>query len=136
MLKNTFILIVTILISISCAPQKENVDTIVHHAIIYSVDSAFTTFEAMAIKDGKILELNANDSILKKYTSKNTIDAQGKAVFPGLIDAHCHFTGYATDMWKCNLTGTASFEEVLEKITSNYNYVVVKNGLQMSRHKK
>lgn len=116
MLKNTFILIVTILISISCAPQKENVDTIVHHAIIYSVDSAFTTFEAMAIKDGKILELNANDSILKKYTSKNTIDAQGKAVFPGLIDAHCHFTGYATDMWKCNLTGTASFEEVLEKI--------------------
>ena len=44
------------------------------------------------------------------------IDAQGKAVFPGFIDAHCHFTGYATDLWKCDLVGTQSFDEVVQKI--------------------
>lgn len=116
MLKNTFILIVAILISFSCSQEKENVDLILHNALIYSVDSAFTHYEAMAIKNGKIVELNTSDVILKKYRSENITNANGKAVFPGFIDAHCHFTGYATDMWKCNLTGTKSFNEVVEKI--------------------
>ncbi|HAN66322.1 MAG TPA: amidohydrolase, partial [Chitinophagaceae bacterium] len=35
-----------------------------------------------------------------------------------MIDAHCHFTGYATDMWKCELFGTKSFEEIIEKISA------------------
>jgi len=42
------------------------------------------------------------------------LNAGGKTIFPGFIDAHCHFTGYATDMWKCNLVGTNSFDEVID----------------------
>ena len=44
------------------------------------------------------------------------IDAGWQGRFPGLIDAHCHFTGYATDMWKCELFGTKSFGEVVVKL--------------------
>lgn len=116
MLKNAFILILTIAFFFSCSQKKENADLIVHNAVIYSVDSSFTTYEAMAIKEGKILELNSTAKILHKYTAKETVDAKGKTILPGLIDAHCHFTGFATDMWKCNLTGTKSFEDVIEKI--------------------
>lgn len=115
MLKNVFILISAILIY-SCSQNKKQADIIIHHALIYSVDSAFTKYEALAIQDGKILNLGSNEDIQKKYEAKKEYDAKGKAVFPGFIDAHCHFTGYATDMWKCNLTGTGSFEDVLEKI--------------------
>lgn len=104
------------LFSLSCSEQKEKVDLILHHAVIYSVDSAFTVYEALAIKEGKIISINSNKSILDQYTAAKLIDAKGKAIFPGFIDAHCHFSGYATDMWKCNLTGTKSFEEVLEKV--------------------
>ncbi|PBQ32636.1 amidohydrolase [Sphingobacteriaceae bacterium] len=114
MLKNVFILIVAI--AFSCSEKKESADLIIYNALIYSVDSAFATFEAMAIKDGKILELNSSKEILKKYAAKEINDVNGKTILPGLIDAHCHFTGYATDMWKCNLTGTKSFEEILDKI--------------------
>lgn len=70
----------------------------------------------MAIRDGKIVATGTNDEILKKYEAGETIDASGKTIFPGFIDAHCHFTGFATDMWKCDLTGTTSFEEIINKI--------------------
>jgi predicted amidohydrolase YtcJ len=116
MLKNVFILTLAMGILISCGEKKEQVDLIVHNALIYTVDSSSSTFEAMAIKDGKVLELNTNEKILNTYTAKEIKDAGGKTIFPGLIDAHCHFTGFATDMWKCDLTGTNSFEEILEKI--------------------
>ena len=53
---------------------------------------------------------------MKKYSSDSITDATGKTVFPGFIDAHCHFTGYATDMWKCNLVGTTSLDEIVNKI--------------------
>ena len=35
-----------------------------------------------------------------------------------LSDAHCHFWGYAGDLYKCQLVGTRSFEEVLEKVNA------------------
>ena len=66
---------------------------VVHHAVIYTVDEKFTTAEAMAISDGKIIAIGTNDDILKKYEGAEMVDAGGKAIFPGFIDAHCHFTG-------------------------------------------
>jgi len=89
---------------------------IIHHATIYTVDSAFSVAEAMVVKDGRIIATGTNDAILKEYESTEMIDGSGKAIFPGFIDAHCHFTGFATDMWKCELAGTTSFEEIISKI--------------------
>lgn len=88
-----------------------------HHATIYTVDDKFSTAEAMAINDGKIIAIGTNDDILKKYEADETVDAAGKAIFPGFIDAHCHFTGYATDNWKCDLVGTESWNEIVNKIS-------------------
>lgn len=100
----------------SCYQKKTPADLIIHHAKIYSVDSSFAVYEAMAIVDGKIADIGSSNFILEKYSSANSQDLNGSIIYPGFIDAHCHFTGYATDMWKCNLIGTKSFEEVLEKL--------------------
>ena len=70
----------------------------------------------MAITERKIIATGTNEAIQKRYTSSENIDAKGNTIFPGFIDAHCHFTGYATDMWKCNLVGTTSFDEIVTKI--------------------
>lgn len=86
------------------------------HATIYTVDSTFSTAQSMAIDNEKIIAIGTDAEIEKKYSSANIIDAGGKTIFPGFIDAHCHFTGYATDMWKCALMGTTSFEEIIEKV--------------------
>ena len=121
MLKNTFILIVTISFFISCSTKKEEVDLIVHNGIIYSVDSSFAIFEAMAITDGKIVEVNSNKEILNRYDSKNKTDLEGKSVFPGFIDAHCHFLGYGLGLQQVNLVGTKSFNEVVQKVVAFSN---------------
>ena len=105
-----------LLVFISSCNSKQKVSLIISNANIYTVDSAFSQATAMAIEDGKIVAVGNNVDIQNKYSSSNNIDAKGNTIFPGFIDAHCHFTGYATDMWKCSLTGTTSFAEVVSKI--------------------
>ncbi len=106
------------LIFLSSCKFREKVPLLLHNAIIYTVDDHFTKAQAMVIRDGKIIDIGSNDDILKKYEGEQTIDAGGKAIFPGFIDAHCHFTGYATDRWKCDVVGTRSWQEVVAKITA------------------
>ncbi|MEJ7626439.1 MAG: amidohydrolase [Ferruginibacter sp.] len=107
-----------LLILIFCGSCKfrQKADLLVHHAQIYTVDNNFSVVEAMVITDGKIIATGSNDEILKNYEATEVIDVKGKTIFPGFIDAHCHFTGFATDMWKCSLTGTTSFEEIVDKL--------------------
>jgi predicted amidohydrolase YtcJ len=112
---NAGILLLLCATQFSCK-QKAKASLIVHHGVIYTVDSAFSVAEAMAVEDGKVLATGTNAQILEQYDAATSIDLEGKTVFPGFIDAHCHFTGYATDSWKADLTGTHSFEEIIEKI--------------------
>ena len=112
------VLVACSLLFFSSCKFREKVTLLVHHATIYTVNESFSTAEAMAVRDGKIIEVGSNDDLLKKYEGEETIDAGGKTVFPGFIDAHCHFTGYATDRWKCDVVGTSSWDEVVKKITS------------------
>ncbi len=105
-------------IAFSSCKFREKVPLVLHHATIYTVDESFSTAEAMVVRDGKIIDIGSNDDILKKYEGEQTIDAGGKAVFPGFIDAHCHFTGYATDRWKCDVVGTTSWQEVVDKLNA------------------
>lgn len=98
----------------SCSRDK--VDTIIHHALIYTVDSSFSTAEAMAVKDGKIVATGKNDEILSHYTATDELDAKGAAVYPGFIDAHAHFVGYGSSLYQVDLYGTRSFEEAVERV--------------------
>ena len=107
-----------LLIMFSSCSQKQEADLLILNARIYSADSLFSVYEAMAIKDERIIALGTSADISGKYISSARLDAEGKAVFPGFHDAHCHYTGMATDRWKCNLTGTKSFREVLDNVNA------------------
>jgi predicted amidohydrolase YtcJ len=96
--------------------QNNTIDTIVHHAVIYTVDEKFTIAEAMAIKNGKIVAIGTNADILGKYNAKETIDAAGKAVYPGFIDAHAHFLGYGQSVFAVNLYDCKTWEEAIERV--------------------
>lgn len=109
------LLFIAVAISTSCR-FRQRVSLVVHDATIYTVDQKFSKAGAMAINDGKIVAIGTNAEILKLYKSDRMVDAEQKVILPGLIDAHCHFTGFATDMWKCDLTGTTSFEAILQKL--------------------
>ncbi len=112
-MKKIFFLFIVAALS-ACSSNK--VDTIVHNAVIYTVDAAFTVAEAMAIKEGKIIAVGTNASITQQYSATETIDAKGQAVYPGLIDAHAHFVGYARGLFQVDLFGTATWEETVERV--------------------
>jgi predicted amidohydrolase YtcJ len=96
----------------SCLSDKA--DLIVYNAKVYTVDDSFSMAEAFAIKDGKILAVGKNLDIQDKFQAKKEIDIQGNFIYPGLIDAHCHFLEYGLSLQTADLTGTKSFNEILE----------------------
>ncbi|RNB88905.1 amidohydrolase [Brevibacillus nitrificans] len=58
---------------------------------------------AVAIRGDTIIDVGSSDEIVKAYKTDRLIDATGKLVMPGLIDAHIHtglslFRGAAQDM--------------------------------------
>jgi predicted amidohydrolase YtcJ len=72
-------------------------DLIVHHAKVVTVDSKFSIFEAVAVKDGKIIALGEDQAIFKRKGRKTrVIDADGRTVLPGLYDSHVHPLSAAT----------------------------------------
>lgn len=102
------------LVIAACQPLPE-ADLLVHNATIYVMDDAFSTSTAMAIGNGKILATGNATDLKKTYRFKETLDAGGRSVFPGLIDAHCHFVGYAQFLNQVDLTGARSVAEVVER---------------------
>ena len=106
------IVVIFLLFSFS---SKTKVDLLVYDATIYTVDSSFSVAEAMAIKDGKIVEVGKKADLQNKYDAAKKLDAQGKFIYPGFIDAHAHFVGYGNSLQRANLVGTNSWDEVIEK---------------------
>ncbi len=102
--------------NIFCCCAKKKVSLIITNANIYTINDSFGKAQAMAIDKGKIVAIGNNEFITTTYSSDSNINAAGKTIFPGFIDAHCHFTGFATDSWKCNLYGTKSFEEIINRL--------------------
>ena len=61
----------------ACGPQMEDLGIIEDGAV--------------AISDGKIIEVGLSKVVNDHFSSKNRIDATGKVVTPGFVDAHTHF---------------------------------------------
>ncbi|MBW8200580.1 amidohydrolase [Flagellimonas abyssi] len=112
-----FHLIVIALLAFSCE-NKEQADLIITNANIYTVNADFSKASSMAIKDGKFVEVGSTEEILAKYGAQEQIDAQGKTIVPGLIDAHCHFYGLGQNQQVVDLVGTQSFDEVMERVVA------------------
>jgi predicted amidohydrolase YtcJ len=94
---------------------SETADLVVHNAVIHTMDEAGTVHQAMAVRNGRIVELGPERQILNKYRAPRRYDAQGRPVYPGFIDGHCHFLGYGLNKQKVDLQGADSWEEVLER---------------------
>jgi predicted amidohydrolase YtcJ len=103
---------------ISCNYQHMEADLIIHNAKIYTLDENNSMAEAMAIKDGKIAAVGAEREILNKYRAAKTIDAGKQPVYPGFIDAHCHFLWYGQFLNEVDLTGTKSLNDIVEKLSN------------------
>lgn len=118
-MKSSLYYLLSVLCLLGCQPSKQRVDLVVHHAVVYTVDTVFTIAEAFAVQNGRFVAVGKNDEILGRYEADSTLDAQGKPVYPGFIDAHCHFFAYGLGLQQADLVGTQSFREVVEKLVAH-----------------
>lgn len=108
----------------SCNFKHQEADVIFHNAVIVDCDGAGpekAEAKAIAVKDGRIVDIGAEHSIRNAYRADEFVDLGQAVVYPGFIDAHAHFLGYALTKLEVDLTGTQSFEEVLEKTLAFHN---------------
>ena len=96
--------------------KKNTADLIISASLVYRVDSSFSTCEAVVVKAGKILDYGSLNDMQNLYQAREVIHADNQFVYPGFIDAHCHFLGYGLSLQQVDLSGTKSFDEVISKI--------------------
>ncbi|UAB84307.1 amidohydrolase [Zunongwangia sp. SCSIO 43204] len=114
-MRKIFTMLFVSVILFSC-DSKQKVDLIVTNAKIYTVDEGFAMAEAFAVKNGKFEAVGTTSEITSAYEANETMDAEGKAVYPGFIDAHAHFYRLGLQQQMVNLVGTKSYEDIVARI--------------------
>ena len=93
-------------------------DWILMNGQVLTVDSDFTTVEAIAIKDGLIFATGSTEEMMEYASADSKItNLEGQTVVPGLIDNHMHFVR-ATKHWYrfVRWDGIKSREQALDMV--------------------
>lgn len=111
-----FLVLSTLFLSLVTGCYKgKSVDLIIHNARIYSMNANNDVFQAVAIADGKIVELGPERQILNKYKSDQIIDAQGRDILPSFTDAHGHMMGLIRQKLSVSLFGSTSMTDLIRR---------------------
>jgi hypothetical protein len=97
--------------AVSLHAQQTPADLVLTNGKIITVDGKFTIAQAVAVRGDRLIAVGSNADI-NKLAGPNTrrVDLGGKAVIPGLIDAHAHLTRGA-ETW----TTEARFDDVASR---------------------
>jgi predicted amidohydrolase YtcJ len=104
------------LVFCAACTNKPAADLLVFNAKIYTIDSSFSVQEAMVIDKGKVMATGTAASLREKYTFRDSLNANGKFIYPGFNDAHAHFVGYAETLRIASLVGSKSWDQILSLV--------------------
>jgi predicted amidohydrolase YtcJ len=94
-------------------------DLVLVNGKIYTVDNARPMASALAVRGGRLLFVGSDAEARALATaSTQVIDLNSKTVIPGIIDAHTHLLGLGDMLRRVNLAGSASYDEVIERVKS------------------
>jgi 5-methylthioadenosine/S-adenosylhomocysteine deaminase len=70
----------------------ERADLLLLGGTVLTVDARDTVISdgAVAIRDGSIVEVGPRSKLERRFRARRTIDARGRLVLPGLVNAHTH----------------------------------------------
>lgn len=88
-------------------------DLVLTNGKIFTLNPSQPHAEAIAIKDGKIVQVGTNDDV-KRWIGKDAelIDLKGKTVVPGFIDTHIHVADFARVLAWLDLSNIRSIQEL------------------------
>lgn len=98
--------------------MRENIaDLVMKNGTVYSADGTGSVYEALAVRDGKIIFLGSCEEA-EKYVSDTTrvMELDGKMVLPGFIDAHTHPSANVDLLFGIDLNDFTTEEDYLRVI--------------------
>jgi predicted amidohydrolase YtcJ len=110
-------IIFTLIAGCKTDKEMEFADLIITGGKIVTLDDQNTTANAIAIKEGRILQIG--DSIeIQKLTGKNTktIRLDGQMVMPGFIEGHGHFMSMGKNLQNLDLMEIKNFDDLLDSV--------------------
>jgi predicted amidohydrolase YtcJ len=100
-------------------PVPAPADLIVTNARIYTVDDAHPLVAALTVRDGRIQFVGSEREALSlRGPTTQMMDARGKTVIPGIVDAHAHLLGLGYSLANVRLADTRSYEQVIERVVA------------------
>ncbi len=79
-------------------------DRVYRNGIIFTADATNRTAEALAIRDGRIVYVGANQGVAPFVgPSTKSVDLEGRFLMPGLVDGHMHPLEAGLQLLKCSL---------------------------------
>jgi len=99
------------------APPAEIADLVLTGASVVTLDPARPRATAIAVRAGRILRVGS-DAEVQALAGPRTrrLALAGRAVVPGLADAHAHVESLGESLEELSLVGATSLEEVLERV--------------------
>ncbi len=92
-------------------------DLVLANGKIHTMNSARLRAHAIAFANGRVAAFD-DDALAMHGTRTEIIDLRGRAVIPGLIDHHIHFTAYAASLSRVNLDGAGSLEQAVARVAA------------------
>ncbi|MGZ8470831.1 MAG: amidohydrolase [Gemmatirosa sp.] len=94
-------------------------DLIVTNARIYTVDAGRPLAAAMAVRGGRVLFVgDARGAMALQGSATRVVDLEGRAVIPGMVDAHGHLSGLGLGLRNVDLVGTTSYDSVIARMAT------------------
>lgn len=101
------------LIRPSTARAQTPADLVVLDAVVHTMDPERPRAAALAVAEGRIVAVGSTQEIeAHRGDGTEVIDAGGRAVVPGLIDAHAHVENLGEILRTLDLVGTSGPEEI------------------------
>ena len=101
----------------SHAQTQPKADLIVVNGNVYTVDDARPRASAFAVRAGKIVFVGSDrEARFLAGSATRVIDAGGRTVIPGMVDAHAHLLGLGTSLLNVKLAGSKTYDEVIAKV--------------------
>jgi predicted amidohydrolase YtcJ len=96
---------------------QSRADLVLVNGKIYTVDNTRPIVSALAVRGGRVLFVGSNaEARVLANASTQVIDLNGKIVIPGIVDAHAHLLGLGDMLRRVNLSGSTSYDEVVERV--------------------
>ena len=101
------------------AQTRGPADLVVTNARIYTMDATRPVVAAMAVRDGKVLFTGSErEAMALRGANTRVVDASGRTVIPGMVDAHAHLLGLGQALRQVDLVGAKSYDEVVARVAA------------------